>query len=150
MSDFLTAVFQYLDLPLFASRSTNRNYVRSARRINKAKFKTLSVGPFGQSSVCTSPLIYFEQYIKEDPLCLHSLRRDPSSYCTVLVMSLIQVIVLTLVLVVVWYAWKIGSREPGLPPGPPTLPLIGNVHQFPKEFMPHRYTAYLPVYVVYI
>ena len=27
---------------------------------------------------------------------------------------------------------KIGSREPGLPPGPPTLPLLGNLHVFPQ------------------
>lgn len=28
---------------------------------------------------------------------------------------------------------KIGSREPGLPPGPPTLPLIGNLNVFPTS-----------------
>ena len=28
---------------------------------------------------------------------------------------------------------RIGSRTPGLPPGPPTVPLLGNAHMFPGE-----------------
>ncbi|KAJ7898542.1 cytochrome P450 [Mycena olivaceomarginata] len=31
---------------------------------------------------------------------------------------------------------KVGSREAGLPPGPPTVPVLGNVHIFPTEFPP--------------
>ncbi|KAF8176367.1 hypothetical protein K438DRAFT_1770568 [Mycena galopus ATCC 62051] len=34
------------------------------------------------------------------------------------------------------FVWlrKVGSREAGLPPGPPTVPLLGNLHIFPTEF----------------
>ncbi|KAJ7234771.1 cytochrome P450 [Mycena haematopus] len=36
---------------------------------------------------------------------------------------------------------KIGSREVGLPPGPPTVPLLGNLHVFPKEFAQYKMGA---------
>ena len=32
-----------------------------------------------------------------------------------------------------WKLAKIGRRPKGYPPGPPTLPLIGNLHQIPKS-----------------
>ncbi|KAJ7810305.1 cytochrome P450 [Mycena olivaceomarginata] len=40
------------------------------------------------------------------------------------------------VLVIVGLLWKttnIGKREGTLPPGPPTTPILGNLHQFPKD-----------------
>jgi hypothetical protein len=33
---------------------------------------------------------------------------------------------------------RIGRREKGLPPGPPTVPILGNLHLFPKEHGHHR------------
>ncbi|KAF9024672.1 cytochrome P450 [Hymenopellis radicata] len=30
--------------------------------------------------------------------------------------------------------WKVGSRQHGLPPGPPTVPIVGNVFSFPREY----------------
>lgn len=41
---------------------------------------------------------------------------------------------------------KIGSREPGLPPGPPTLPLLGNLHIFPTEYAHYKFTEWARIY----
>ncbi|KAI1297497.1 cytochrome P450 [Xylaria venustula] len=45
---------------------------------------------------------------------------------------------------------KVGQRRRGCPPGPPTLPLIGNIHQFPKTKLHLQYQRwaqqYGPVY----
>ncbi|KAF2498985.1 cytochrome p450 monooxygenase [Lophium mytilinum] len=38
--------------------------------------------------------------------------------------------------VVLWRLLKVGQRPKGMPPGPPTIPILGNLHQMPKE-SPH-------------
>ncbi|KAJ7359897.1 cytochrome P450 [Mycena albidolilacea] len=41
---------------------------------------------------------------------------------------------------------KIGSREKGLPPGPPTVPILGNAHIFPTEFPHYKFTEWARQY----
>ncbi|KAJ7633235.1 cytochrome P450 [Roridomyces roridus] len=41
---------------------------------------------------------------------------------------------------------KVGSRETDLPPGPPTLPFIGNLHVFPREAPHHQFTEWAKQY----
>ncbi|KAJ6451900.1 cytochrome P450 [Mycena sanguinolenta] len=41
---------------------------------------------------------------------------------------------------------KVGSREAGLPPGPPTVPLLGNLHMMPTEFAQHKFTEWARKY----
>ncbi|KAI1748991.1 cytochrome P450 [Xylaria castorea] len=45
----------------------------------------------------------------------------------------ISIVVTTLVVVFLYQLSRIGRRPKGMPPGPPTLPLIGNLHLMPKE-----------------
>jgi hypothetical protein len=35
-----------------------------------------------------------------------------------------------------------GKRQHGLPPGPPTLPFIGNIHIFPREQLQYKFTEW--------
>ncbi|KAF7328683.1 putative cytochrome P450 [Mycena sanguinolenta] len=44
------------------------------------------------------------------------------------------------------YLRKVGSREPGLPPGPPIIPLLGNLHVFPTEFAHYKFTEWARKY----
>ncbi|KAF8209631.1 cytochrome P450 [Mycena galopus ATCC 62051] len=46
------------------------------------------------------------------------------------------------------FVWlrKVGSREAGFPPGPPTLPLLGNLHVFPTEFIHYKFTEWARKY----
>ncbi|KAK7677693.1 hypothetical protein QCA50_019384 [Cerrena zonata] len=50
------------------------------------------------------------------------------------------------VLALVWRLSRIGSRERSLPPGPPTLPLLGNLHQFPTEYTRIQFSSWAKQY----
>ncbi|KAF8191110.1 cytochrome P450 [Mycena galopus ATCC 62051] len=41
---------------------------------------------------------------------------------------------------------KVGTRERGLPPGPPTVPVLGNAHIFPTEFPHFKFTEWAREY----
>ncbi|KAI1271690.1 cytochrome P450 [Xylaria sp. FL0933] len=45
----------------------------------------------------------------------------------------ISTLAVILLIVLILRVWKIGQRPKGYPPGPPTLPLIGNLHLMPKK-----------------
>lgn len=40
----------------------------------------------------------------------------------------------------------VGRREKNLPPGPPTIPVLGNLHQIPKKGAHHQFTAWARKY----
>ncbi|KAJ6564650.1 cytochrome P450 [Mycena capillaripes] len=50
------------------------------------------------------------------------------------------------VLCFVLWIRNVSSREAGLPPGPPTLPLLGNLHIFPTEFPHYKFTEWARKY----
>ena len=37
---------------------------------------------------------------------------------------------------------NMGSRAKDMPPGPPTVPILGNAHHFPKEFPHFQFTEW--------
>ncbi|KAK0485125.1 cytochrome P450 [Armillaria novae-zelandiae] len=49
----------------------------------------------------------------------------------------------------IWF-YKIGSHEPGLPPGPPTVPLLGNLYIFPTEYAHHKWLKVGPTTAIII
>jgi hypothetical protein len=51
------------------------------------------------------------------------------------------VLLFALVALCVAIVLKVGSRDKGLPPGPPTVPILGNAHIFPTEFPHYKYVA---------
>lgn len=59
--------------------------------------------------------------------------------------------ILSLSLLLVWLTYKcfvIGKREANLPPGPPTLPLLGNIHLIPRVFMHYLYVPSLGLILI--
>ncbi|KAJ6551143.1 cytochrome P450 [Mycena capillaripes] len=50
------------------------------------------------------------------------------------------------VLCVFLWLRKVGSREAGLPPGPPTVPVLGNLHQMPTQYAHYKFTEWARKY----
>ena len=46
-------------------------------------------------------------------------------------LSTLTIAVLLLVLLGAWKLLRMGRRDSRLPPGPPTVPVLGNAHQIP-------------------
>ncbi|KAJ7279406.1 cytochrome P450 [Mycena rebaudengoi] len=60
-------------------------------------------------------------------------------------MSILLSVALGTFCAIVWLR-KVGARESGLPPGPPTVPLLGNLHIFPTEFAHYKFTEWARKY----
>ncbi|THH16150.1 hypothetical protein EW146_g4447 [Bondarzewia mesenterica] len=53
---------------------------------------------------------------------------------------------LALVAFAVHRVLKVGRREQGLPPGPPTIPILGNLHVFPRSYAYRQFTDWARTY----
>lgn len=58
----------------------------------------------------------------------------------------LAVAALTIVAVLVWQLSHVGMRLAKLPPGPPTLPVIGNLHLMPKNHAWLQYSKWAKQY----
>ncbi|CAL1707417.1 unnamed protein product [Somion occarium] len=61
-------------------------------------------------------------------------------------LSLTVVVLVVVFIGLVQRLWRIGSREQGLPPGPPTLPLLGNLLVFPRTRAHLKFTEWARSY----
>ena len=43
--------------------------------------------------------------------------------------------------IVVYRLLQVGKRDPRMPPGPPTIPILGNAHQIPRTGLYKQYVA---------
>ncbi|KII83911.1 hypothetical protein PLICRDRAFT_118622 [Plicaturopsis crispa FD-325 SS-3] len=46
----------------------------------------------------------------------------------------------------VYYVYNIGARARNMPPGPPTVPIIGNLNVFPKSHLHMKFTEWSKIY----
>ncbi|CAL1703430.1 unnamed protein product [Somion occarium] len=91
-------------------------------------------------------------YISITPFVIQPVRTSPFPLYTVSVIIATMTLSLYSSLALIFLAWvfnrlrKLGSRGRGLPPGPPTIPLLGNLHIFPKTRAHEKFTEWARVY----
>lgn len=65
---------------------------------------------------------------------------------TTKVMSSVLICGFAVVIVILFQLRNVGRRSKGLPPGPPTLPLIGNLHLMPSKDPHHQFKRWAEEY----